>query len=496
MGRFSDIFSSFTELAKDKLQLQNGIKNQEVQQSAPEIDIASLFEPELSMEELLGKNLPDARKWAALMVIRTEERARTKVEEAAKRAAEEQARAEAEEIAKRTAEEQARVEAEEAAKRTAEEQARAEAEAAKRADEEKAKVEVNIRPNGNTPAVKVKKQVREVEIASWRTKCESEEAAAISVQLDRDYRDIHQAIKAGANTLDELEAAIGRKIFIYCTEAEKHQILYPDPAEDMYECPDFAYYSNLKEILLPHGVTSIPERGFADCVLLEHIELPSSVVSIGDYAFDGCKSLKHIELPSSVVSIGVGAFNGCESLEHIELPSSIKSIGDHAFNICESLKHIELPSSIESIGYKAFNNTGMESITLPAGLKTLNYIGPVKYIDASQCRNVRSISKDTFNRSSVVYLPANVEELADDSVCLVDTVYAPATLRRVGKLWVKNMVCLSPILNSLSISKGTISLYVKDEYADSYVSRANREGVLNTKVEIFTRAVIEYFYDE
>lgn len=60
---------------------------------------------------------------------------------------------------------------------------------------------------------------------------------------------------------------------------------------------------NVKELVIPHGITSI-----------------------GDYAFDGCSSMRVIDIPNSVISIGKYAFLGCSSLQSIDIPNSVTTI--------------------------------------------------------------------------------------------------------------------------------------------------------------------------
>lgn len=63
-----------------------------------------------------------------------------------------------------------------------------------------------------TEAEDVKRQVRQAEVESWKTKNDSPEARRRSLDLDRDYRDICKAIRGGATTLKDIELSIGRNI--------------------------------------------------------------------------------------------------------------------------------------------------------------------------------------------------------------------------------------------------------------------------------------------
>ena len=102
---------------------------------------------------------------------------------------------------------------------------------------------------------------------------------------------------------------------------------------------DYAFHnaSNLKQITIPEGVTTIGDRAFEGCRGLTSITIPDSVTSIGDYAFYGCSGLTSITIPDSVTSIGVYAFSGCSGLTYITIPDSVTSIGGNAFSGCSGL---------------------------------------------------------------------------------------------------------------------------------------------------------------
>ena len=77
--------------------------------------------------------------------------------------------------------------------------------------------------------------------------------------------------------------------------------------------------SNLTNIIIPHGVTSIGVEAFRCCLEMRNINLPNTIVSIGEKAFCEC-ALENIVIPSSVTEIGENAFLG----------SNIKSLICHA----------------------------------------------------------------------------------------------------------------------------------------------------------------------
>ena len=191
----------------------------------------------------------------------------------------------------------------------------------------------------------------------------------------------------------------------------------------------FAENENIKELIIPDGVTKIENYAFESCINLTTVTIPTSVTDMGRYsfsrcdklsvitlpaeqvenipkenlttvvinggtsipgyysAFDNCKNLVSVTISDSVTSIGPGAFNGCENLTTIRLPSSITEIPAHAFDECISLKNIIIPDSVTSIGGGAFSDCdSLNNVIIP---EHVNSIG--KYAFES-CENLTRLT--------------------------------------------------------------------------------------------------------
>lgn len=98
--------------------------------------------------------------------------------------------------------------------------------------------------------------------------------------------------------------------------------------------------SNITEVIIESGVTSIGKSAFCHCSKLEKIYISDSITSINDYAFHDCSNLININIPDGVTTIGYEVFSSCSKLTNITIPDSVKSIGNLAFAGCKNLKNV------------------------------------------------------------------------------------------------------------------------------------------------------------
>ena len=169
-------------------------------------------------------------------------------------------------------------------------------------------------------------------------------------------------------------------------------------------------YDNIKNIVLPDGITSIGDFAFLnDSYNMTSIHLPEGIRRIGKYAFAGNYGLTSISIPASVELIDTAAFYYCTELTAVQvnsnnrhycsengvlfnkdkstliiypamkqdsyyaLPSNVKVIETAAFMSCQALTEIVLPYGLTTISSEAFNYcTNLAEINIP---NSINYIG-------------------------------------------------------------------------------------------------------------------------
>ena len=203
----------------------------------------------------------------------------------------------------------------------------------------------------------------------------------------------HDVTITGTFTKDALNGSCGDGV-TYSFNKDTHTLFISMTGEgtgtmeiiDTYTAPWEEYKSDIYNVDIEAGVTSIAAYSFRDCNNLVSVNIPSSVTSIGQVAFARCEKLAAISLPDGIKEIPASLFDGCKSLKSIELPDGITSIGEFAFMDCINLESILIPNGVSEIGAAAFYNCPqISSINLP---ENLSVIAEVAF---SKCSSLTSI---------------------------------------------------------------------------------------------------------
>ena len=174
----------------------------------------------------------------------------------------------------------------------------------------------------------------------------------------------------------------------------------------------FSKCTNIKEIVLPEGLTRIDSYAFYGCTSLSAITLPSTLSKTGadafaysntrhleikkvvysgtiekwcqidfsafyhgyplsnggTFLFNG-EELKEVVIPDSITKINAHAFCNMASIEKVTIPNTVTWIGTEAFCNCENIKEIELPENITQIVTSTFAGcSNLQKITIPANV--------------------------------------------------------------------------------------------------------------------------------
>ena len=91
---------------------------------------------------------------------------------------------------------------------------------------------------------------------------------------------------------------------------------------------DYAFrYMNITSVTVPKSVTSLGKGTFYGCYQLASVNLNASIKTVPDYCFDYCEQLKELVLPSGVTRIGEGAF-GSSGIEDLTIPATVTSVSE------------------------------------------------------------------------------------------------------------------------------------------------------------------------
>jgi LPXTG-motif cell wall-anchored protein len=169
---------------------------------------------------------------------------------------------------------------------------------------------------------------------------------------------------------------------------ERSQIRQVVVEDGITSLGDYLFYncSNLTKVELPESLTTIGKYTFYGCESLTELTLPAGLTSIGDAAFSSCYALTKINLPDSITEIANSLFSSCTSLSQLELPAGVTSISSYAFYNCRNLTALTWPEGLESIGHGAFCDCSkLEKLTLPEGLKK---IGTWTFANCSSLKSI------------------------------------------------------------------------------------------------------------
>ncbi len=193
----------------------------------------------------------------------------------------------------------------------------------------------------------------------------------------------------------------------------KGDIVLPD---GLTSIPDYTFLENkdITGVTIPNSVKTIGNGAFEKCESLERVNFPDGLTEIGEFAFGFCHKLSGtLTIPESVKTIENFAFWSCDGITGVIIPDGVTEIESCAFGICLSLTNVSIPNTVTSIGKKAFCEARkLEKIVIPASVTSIGeYCFQYAYaLDSVTIENPDCVIYDdltTLNASTVIYSYTN-----------------------------------------------------------------------------------------
>ncbi|MBO4810171.1 MAG: leucine-rich repeat domain-containing protein [Prevotella sp.] len=185
-----------------------------------------------------------------------------------------------------------------------------------------------------------------------------------------------------------------------------------------------------EHLVLPEGLTSIPDYAVMGSSRMKSITIPSTMTSIGKAFCHNCVSLLSAVIPDNITFLGGLAFSYCKSLEEVVIGDGIETISDHSFYRCQNLKTITVGRGLKSIEKNnevCVSNIIIRDMATWCGLKGCGTLTchdiPYRLFDSNGNEilnvtvpnGVEAIEEYCFYKSSIqsVSLPASVKSIGD-----------------------------------------------------------------------------------
>ena len=123
----------------------------------------------------------------------------------------------------------------------------------------------------------------------------------------------------------------------------------------------------------PEGLEEIGQGAFQDC-WLSSVRLPNTCNAIGNMAFQLSKNIKEIVMPANLESIPFGLFSMCDGIETLNIHDNCRHIEEAAFMLCANLRKVRFNQKLETIGDDAFYGCVLTTLNLPPSLSQLGVL--------------------------------------------------------------------------------------------------------------------------
>ena len=125
-----------------------------------------------------------------------------------------------------------------------------------------------------------------------------------------------------------------------------------------YNPPWYQYNSQIKDIVIYNGITSIGSFAFSGCEIEELKTLPETLKVINNNAFEKCAFLTHFDFPSGLESVAEDVFYECDSLTCVTLPDDVNCNWKSWSGLSYPLKTVIIPDSVTNIPHNLLTYFG------------------------------------------------------------------------------------------------------------------------------------------
>lgn len=128
--------------------------------------------------------------------------------------------------------------------------------------------------------------------------------------------------------------------------------------------------ASLKYVVFEGAVTKIGTKAFNECKALVEVTGTENITEVQDYAFYECENVNFDEALKQLEKAGDGAFAYCRSLDFG--PLKLKAVGMQSFIACTKLTSVELLHGITVVPFEAFRAAHINTLVLPQGIKKID----------------------------------------------------------------------------------------------------------------------------
>ena len=233
--------------------------------------------------------------------------------------------------------------------------------------------------------------------------------------------------------MDDNVTSIGKSAFASCYNLK--EVVLPKGITKLEYCT-FIYCTSLEKIVNADNITHIADGVFAETGIV-NISLPN-VDYIGERAFEYCTYLNEIQLSESMSHIGSGAFNHCSLLNKITIPEGITTLYKDTFNYCSKLEAISLPSTLTTLygsfyGCTSINRVDIKNFEMWCNLEIVQsegYLGGCTPLDDSNGGDIYVNGDKLIN----VTFPNNITNIREDLLLNCTSVKSVSFGSRVSKI--------------------------------------------------------------